>query len=37
MFVATLVRACAKAGWRLHAYCLMGNNFHQVVETPRGT
>ncbi len=21
-------------GWRVHAYCLMGNHFHLVVETP---
>ena len=26
--------ACAKAGWQAHAYCLMGNHFHLVLETP---
>jgi len=26
-FVATLAEACAKAGWQVHAYCLMGNHF----------
>jgi len=27
--------ACEKTGWQLHAYCLMDNHFHLVVETPR--
>ncbi|MSU59336.1 MAG: hypothetical protein EXS35_14395 [Pedosphaera sp.] len=36
LFVATLAEACAKAGWQVHAYCLMGNHFHLVVETPKG-
>jgi putative transposase len=35
-FVATLQEACNKAGWQVHAYCLMPNHFHLVVETPRG-
>lgn len=35
-FVATLAGACEKTGWRVHAYCLMANHFHLVVETPRG-
>ena len=34
-FVATLSEACAKTGWQVHAYCLMGNHFHLVVETLR--
>ena len=25
-----------KADWQVHAYCLMGNHCHLVVETPRG-
>jgi len=36
-FVGTLGEACAKAGWQVHAYCLMGNHFHLVVETPQPT
>jgi len=36
-FVATLGEACTKAGWQVHAYCLMGNHFHLVVETPQPT
>ena len=34
-FLATLGEACAKTGWQVHAYCLMGNHFHLVVETPQ--
>jgi REP-associated tyrosine transposase len=32
-FVATLSEACAKTEWQVHAYCLMNNHFHLVVET----
>ena len=35
-FVKTLAEACQKADWRVHAYCLMNNHFHLVVETPNG-
>ena len=35
-FLETLGEACAKTDWQVHAYCLMGNHFHLVVETPRG-
>ncbi len=34
-FLQTLTEACLKTGWQLHAYCLMGNHFHLVVETPQ--
>jgi putative transposase len=34
-FLETLAETCAKTGWRLHAYCLMLNHFHLVVETPQ--
>jgi len=34
-FVEVLGRACAKNGWQVHAYCLMSNHFHAVVETPQ--
>ena len=34
-FVRTLGEACAKMGWQAHAYCLMSNHFHLVLETPR--
>ncbi|MBA3544424.1 MAG: transposase [Chthoniobacterales bacterium] len=34
-FLATLADACAKTEWQVHAYCLMRNHFHLVIETPR--
>jgi len=33
-FLKTLAEACQKTGWQVHAYCLMNNHFHLVVETP---
>jgi putative transposase len=33
-FLKTLGEACLKTGWQVHAYCLMKNHFHVVVETP---
>ena len=33
-FIKTLAEACQKAGFEVHAYCLMRNHFHLVVETP---
>src|ERR1700722_778073 len=35
LFLETLGEACAKTGWQIHAYCLMPNHFHLVVETPQ--
>ena len=34
-FVETLAEACTKTGWQVHAYCLMPNHFHLVLETPQ--
>ena len=34
-FLSTLGEACLKTGWQVHAYCLMTNHFHQVLETPQ--
>lgn len=34
-FEQCLWEACEQAGWRLHAYTLMRNHYHLVVETPR--
>src|SRR5437879_699874 len=34
-FLETLGQACSKTGWQVHAYCLMLNHFHLVVETPK--
>ena len=33
-FLATLGEGCLKTGWQVHAYCLMPNHFHLVLETP---
>jgi REP element-mobilizing transposase RayT len=34
MFLAALSEACGKTHWQIHAYCLMGNHFHLVLESP---
>jgi len=34
-FLKTLAEACQKTGWQVHAYCLMRNHFHVVIETPQ--
>jgi REP element-mobilizing transposase RayT len=34
-FLRTLGEACQRTGWQVHAYCLMGNHFHLVTETPQ--
>jgi len=33
-FLKTLAETCQKTGFEIHAYCLMPNHFHLVVETP---
>jgi REP element-mobilizing transposase RayT len=33
-FLKTLAEACQKTGFQVHAYCLMRNHFHLVLETP---
>jgi REP element-mobilizing transposase RayT len=33
-FLKTLAEACQKTAWQVHAYCLMRNHFHLVLETP---
>src|SRR5467141_2121419 len=35
LFLETLAEACAKTDWQVHAWCLMSNHFHLVVETPK--
>jgi putative transposase len=35
LFLETLKDACRKTDWEIHAWCLMTNHFHLVVETPR--
>jgi putative transposase len=35
-FEACVFEACAKSGWRLHAFVVLGNHYHLAVETPEG-
>ena len=37
MFLAILGQACARTGWRVHAWVLMSNHYHLLVETPQPT
>ena len=34
-FLKCVGEACAKTGWRVHAWCLMSNHYHLAVATPR--
>jgi len=34
LYLATLGEACEKTDWQIHAWCLMNNHFHLVIETP---
>ena len=34
VFLETLGESCEKTGWRIHAYVLMDNHYHLLVETP---
>jgi len=33
-FIKTLAESCLRTGWQVHAYCLMRNHYHLVLETP---
>src|SRR5438874_3076329 len=35
LFLGLVARTCRRTLWQVHAYCLMGNHFHLVVETPQ--
>lgn len=35
-FLDVLGEASGKTGWRVHAYVLMGNHYHLLLETPEG-
>jgi putative transposase len=35
LFLKTLGEAGEKTSWQVHAYCLMNNHFHLVLETPQ--
>lgn len=34
LFLSTLEEACLQTGWRIHAYVLMSNHYHLLIETP---
>jgi len=34
LFLHLLEKVVARCRWRCHAYCLMSNHFHLVIETP---
>ena len=34
MWLATLRDAWRRTGWRIHAWVLMGNHYHLLLETP---
>jgi putative transposase len=36
LWLKTLTEACEKSGWRIHAYVMMANHFHLLLETPEG-
>ena len=33
-FLKTLAEACEMTGWRVHAWVLMGNHYHLLIQTP---
>jgi len=33
-FLGTLEEVCGRTGWRIHAFVLMSNHYHLLVETP---
>src|SRR4030095_6604970 len=35
LFLETLGQACQKTYWQAHAWCLMNDHFHLVIETPK--
>jgi putative transposase len=34
-FLETLGEVCARTGWRVHAFVLMSNHYHLMIETPQ--
>ena len=36
LFLGALGEVVARFGWCCHAYCLMDNHYHLLIETPRG-
>ncbi|MGB0468228.1 MAG: transposase, partial [Pontibacterium sp.] len=36
LFLETLAQVCERDNWVVHAYCLMSNHYHLLLETPDG-
>ncbi|NVK43915.1 MAG: transposase [Oceanospirillaceae bacterium] len=36
VFLAVLDEVCETFNWVCHAYCMMGNHYHLLIETPEG-
>jgi len=36
LFLALLAEVCERFNWSGHAYCLMSNHYHLLIETPDG-
>ncbi len=36
LFLGCLGEVVARFGWLCHAYCLMDNHYHLLIETPEG-
>jgi putative transposase len=34
-FLSTLAEVCERTGWRVHAFVLMSNHYHLMIETPQ--
>ncbi len=34
LWLETAAEPCAKTGWRIHAWVMMGNHYHLLLETP---
>ncbi len=34
LFLSTLEEVCLQTGWKVHAYVLMSNHYHLLIETP---
>jgi putative transposase len=35
LFLGTLAHVVSRYGWLCHAYCLMNNHYHLLIETPK--
>jgi putative transposase len=33
-FLETLAKVCQRTGWKIHAYVLISNHYHWLLETP---